>query len=156
MCSGKTTVGSLLGKQLNIPVIETDELIRQKAGKTTNEIFTDLGEVGYREYEITVSKGLKDINDAIISTGGGIVMNNITFAYIKPNAKVIFLRSSFVTLLERLKKSFSRPLFNDLKQAKKIYELRQPLYDFYADLTIDTDKKTPDEIVKEIKDKLQL
>src|SRR5438270_717639 len=137
MCSGKTTISSILGNKLGMNVIETDELIRQKAGLTTDEIFQKYGEVGYRELEIAVAKEIKDILNIIISTGGGFVMNNITIGYLKPQAKIVYLHTSFDTLLKRLEGSFARPLFNNKEQAKKIYDLRLPLYKYYSDILIE-------------------
>ncbi len=156
MCSGKTTIASLLGKRLGINVIETDELIRQRAGMTTDEIFKQLGETGYREYEIAVAKEIKDKTHTVISTGGGFVMNNITIEYLKSNAKIIFLQTSLAMLYKRLEGSFARPLFNNEERTKKLYNLRLPLYTYYADIIIETDTKNPDEVTDEILSKLQI
>jgi len=150
MCSGKTTVSKLLGEKLKKEIIEMDNLIREMAKKTTDEIFHQEGETGYREYEIAVAKKIRNSNDAIISTGGGVVMNKIILDYLQPESTTIFLETSFEILVKRLENTFPRPLFDNREQAKDLFEFRLPLYKRYADFIIQTDAKTPEKIADEI------
>jgi shikimate kinase len=157
MCSGKTTVAPLLAKKLLKEVVEIDDLVRKTAKKTTEEIFSQYGEVGYREFEIAVAKSLRNKNNVIISTGGGSVMNKIIIDYLKnTDNKIVFLDTPFELLKKRLDPKIPRPLFNDLNVAKKLYELRLPLYNAYADIKIQTQNKTPKKITEEIIKKITL
>ena len=151
MCSGKTTVAPIIAKKLSKEVVEMDDLVRKLAEKTTEEIFAQHGEVGYREFEIAVAKSLRDKINIVISTGGGVVMNKIIIDYLKnKDSKIIFLHTSFDVLQKRLDPKIPRPLFKNINAAKKMYDLRLPLYNTYADIIIQADNKLPDEITEEI------
>jgi shikimate kinase len=139
MGSGKTSVSLLLSEKLNLPLYSLDQLIEEKY------------EIGFREYEIEMAKSLKDISFGIFDCGGGVVMNKIILDYLKEkNGIIVYLKTSFLEIKKRLKNDNQRPLFKDLKKAKKIYCLRRYLYENYADLIVLTDKKTVEEVSDEI------
>lgn len=152
MGAGKTTVGKILAKKLKIDLIEMDELVLKKSKrKTINEIFTFDGERRFRELEIEVARQLRDVDQAIISTGGGVVINKIILDYLREkNGRVIFLKTSFPEIVKRLKNASDRPLFKDEDKAKKLFGFRKRLYEEYADYIIETDNKNPRLIVEEI------
>jgi len=150
MGSGKTTIAKSLGKKLSLDVIEMDDLIVKRSGKSINQIFKEDGEVHFRELEIKAAKSLAKKDKCIISTGGGVVMNKIIIDYLKINGKIIFLKTSFLEIEKRLKNINDRPLFEDKKTAKKLFVFRQRLYEEYADLIVATDGKSVDKIVYEI------
>lgn len=151
MRSGKTSVSIELGKKLQIPRIEMDDIILQMSGrKSVSEIFDKDGEIKFRELEIRISRKLKNNKNIIISAGGGIIMNKINLDYLKQNDSVIFLKTSFEIIKKRLKQDTTRPLFRDLVKAKKLYDFRQSLYLEYANLVINTDDKTIKKVCDEI------
>ena len=151
MGAGKTTVSKELANRLNVKRIEMDDLITGKSErKTIREIFDKDGELGFREFEISVAKDLQGVTNAIISTGGGVILNQINFLYLKKDAIVIFLKNSFETSGKRLHKNNRPPLFRDEKKAKILYDLRLPLYEYYSDIIIETDNKPVESIVNEI------
>lgn len=156
MGAGKTTVSKELANKLNIKRIEMDDLITIKSGRNSNwEIFDKDGEVGFREFEIAVAKDLRGETDVIISTGGGIILNQINFLYLKEGSIVIFLKNSFETSTKRLDENHRPPLFRDEQKAKVLFDLRLPLYEYYADIVIETDNKPVDEIVNKILEKIK-
>ena len=73
MASGKSTLGEKLAQTLNIDFIDTDKEIERKAGAEISWIFEVEGERGFRERERKVLNKSIDKEDAVISTGGGIV-----------------------------------------------------------------------------------
>jgi len=150
MGSGKTTVASILAKKLNLEVIEMDDLIIKKFGKSINQIFNQDGEERFREMEIEVSKSLISKDECIISSGGGIVMNKINIDFLRKNGKIVFLKTSFSEIEKRLKDINDRPLFRDKKIVRKLFTFRKRLYEEYADLIINTDKKSVEKIAYEI------
>jgi len=150
MGSGKTTVAKKLGEKLDLKVIEMDDLIIKKSGKSIRQIFSENGEAQFRELETKVAKNLEKRDKCIISTGGGVVMSKINIGYLKENGKIIFLKTSFLEITERLKNNNDRPLFKDKKMAKKLFIFRQKLYEEYADLIINTDGKSVEKITYEI------
>ena len=77
-------------------------------------------------------------------------MNKITIDYLKENGKIIFLKTSFKTILDRLINDVSRPLFKDKSKARKLFLFRENLYNEYADLIINTDNLTVEEVVNDL------
>lgn len=148
MGSGKSTVARYLSARLGLSSIEMDELVYQKtATHNMHDLFAKGGELLLRETEIAVAKEIASKERLVISTGGGVVLNKIILDYFKQGgAKVIFLKTSFEEIVRRLEGDYPRPLFNQLESAKKLYDLRQPLYLGYADLVIETDSKTAKEV----------
>ena len=153
MGSGKTIIAEQLAKKMNINMVEMDWVILQSAGfRDMDELFSKSGEITLREWEINVARDWRDLDNAVIATGGGVVMNKISIDYLKENGgKVIFLDTPFDLLAKRIEKdSVPRPLFKNLDEAKSLYEFRLPLYKKYADIVIETDKKSIEEIVESI------
>lgn len=148
MGSGKTSIAQSLSKLLNRSWIEMDDLVYQKTNtRNMHEVFKKGGELLLRETEIEISKEYAVKNDLIISTGGGVVLNKIVLDYFKQKGgRIIFLQAQFTTIVKRLKGDESRPLFTSLKDFKKLYSFRLPLYVNYADEIINVDFKSVDEI----------
>jgi shikimate kinase len=152
MGSGKSTIAKKLEYLLKLPIIEMDELVFQKTKtKDMHEIFAKGGELLLRATEIAIAQEHATTDNAIVSTGAGVVMNKIILDYLKkPNDKIYFLNVPFQTLSMRLANDRSRPLFKNSLDAKSLYNFRQPLYLQYADHVIEADKKTTEEIAQEI------
>jgi shikimate kinase len=149
MGSGKTTIGRALSEKLGIPVIDTDEMIEKKAGKTIPAIFADEGEERFRKYEQEILKQLPT-NDVIITTGGGMVISKENRSWMKKHGNVIFLSCSLDIIFQRLQSDTNRPLFSQNKEKmKELYEKRLPYY-LEAAFTIDTSHKSVEEIVEDI------
>lgn len=155
MGAGKTAISKLLAAKLHLQRREMDDLITEKSGRKSNwEIFDKDGELVFRELEIAVAKDLRSEQNIVISTGGGVILNKINIDYLRKDGIIIFLKNAFETSEKRLPEGKRPPLFRDIRQAKKLYDFRQPLYNFYADIVIETDTKTPEEVVEEIISKL--
>ena len=152
MGSGKSSVAKALHKLLSFPVVEMDDLVYQKT-KTRNmhEVFAKGGELLLRETEIAIAKEIGSKGHFIISTGGGVVLNQIILDYL--GGKVIFLNVPFEQIAKRLEGDDSRPL---LKDAKKLYDFRLPLYLHYADEVIDVNGKSAEQIALQIKEQYGL
>lgn len=155
MGSGKSVVGRQLARKLDLSFIESDELVLRQSGRSSiDEIFKQDGEGRFRELEIAVAKEMIDSGDAVIATGGGAVMNQIIFAYLKnpPNTAVIYLTANLATVGERLQGDTERPLRD---KARVLYPLREPLYRYYADMVVNTDGRSVESIVEEIIEKFK-
>ena len=152
MGSGKTSVAKILAKKLESQLIELDDLILKVSNRPSiNQIFQKDGEIKFRQLEIDQSKTLTNLDNLVISTGGGVVMNKIILNHLKENkGLIIWLKTSFTVIQKRLKNDSSRPLFKDLKKAKKLFMFRQTLYQHYADVTITTDDLSINQVAKTI------
>lgn len=152
MGSGKTSVAKALNHLLKLRIVEMDELVFHKTNtKNMHEVFAKGGELLLRETEIMIAKEYALVDNIVISTGGGVVLNKIILDYLKKtNGKIFFLNASPQTIVDRLADDKKRPLFSDIEEAKSLYHFRKPLYLKYADKIVHVDKKSIEEIAQEI------
>lgn len=151
MGSGKTSVAKNLGERLNLKVIEMDDLILKKSKRISiTEIFLKDGEEHFRALETKIAGEISRLENVIVSTGGGVVMNKININKLRMNGKIIFLKTSFLEIKKRLKNINNRPLFKNRKKTKNLFVFRQKLYEEFADLIVNTDDKSVEKIAYEI------
>lgn len=150
MGAGKTSVGHHLGKILSVDVIDTDEWIEQHEKKSIAAIFAENGEPYFRQLETVALKEVAKPN-RIVTTGGGIIMEERNRQFMKEQGLVIFLDCSIEETKKRLQNDTTRPLLKEDKENKiaTLYESRLPYYQ-EAHITVDTTGKTIEEIALEI------
>ncbi|MCQ2554411.1 MAG: shikimate kinase [Clostridia bacterium] len=146
--SGKTTVGKKLAELLHKDFYDTDEMIEYREGKSPEDIINEMGEPAFREKERETCMVLSQVKNAVIATGGGIVLQDDNFYSLTNNGTVVLLKRD----LEKLDRT-GRPLSTDLL---KLYTKRAPLYDTWKDIEVDGEGKTIDEIAKEITERLEI
>ena len=158
MGSGKTTLGKLLGKELNLPFLDLDAYIEAGEERSISEIFEDKGELYFRKKEhFYLLEILSKKTGFVLSTGGGTPCygNNLD-AFLKSKAIIIYLKVPIMELSKRLEKQkASRPLIRHIPDAELPEFIGKHLFErnhFYnqADTTIDCGGKDPDDILKEI------
>lgn len=143
MGCGKSTVGRELHQRLGYPLVDMDQVIEQRAGKSITNIFADDGEAVFRDMETAL---LKELNDPaaprrIISTGGGVVERAENRALLKNLGYVVWLHAPASVILKRTRKIRNRPLLETEDPAARIQELmeeRAPLYQESAHLKLDS------------------
>lgn len=155
MGCGKTTIGRELSRTTKMLRKDTDEMIVEDAGMPITEIFQQEGEEGFRKREAELLERLvRGKQDGIIySTGGGIVIPEINRELLKQMGKVVFLRIKPETVIERLGHDTTRPLLQGPDRMKKIRLLmarRRSAYEETADLIIDVDGHTPQDVAETI------
>ena len=149
MCSGKTTVGSLLASQLNYSFIDLDKEIEEKEGLSIPEIFSKKGEEYFRKLEFQVLKDISNQDNLVISTGGGVGANPEALEFMKKRGKTVWIDIDFHTFLERCQGDKNRPLLKkSLDELKELFEKRKNVYKL-ADIRV-KGEKPPENIVKEI------
>jgi len=152
---GKGTVARAYTAEFDAYAIDTDDLIESMENRKIKDIFKEEGEPYFRALEQKSAKWLsKSVKNSIISTGGGFFKTKS----LKKIGVVVLLDSSYDAILKRIlehpnakKKLAKRPLFQDPKQAKKLYKERSTEYKEVADLIINVEDKTPQQIAKELK-----
>lgn len=153
MGAGKTTVGKLLSEQTGMAHIDFDDKIVEEIGMTIQEYFDLNGEAAFREKETKVLKKYIDHN-YVISTGGGIVMQQENRALLKAMAPVVYLETTPEVFIPRLKNDHTtvRPLVvsKSPEEIKQVFEPRITFYKETASMIVSTDQRTPEEIVEEI------
>ncbi len=154
MGSGKSSVGKELSKKTGYKLLDSDTCIEEKKKKSINEIFKDDGERAFRDMESEFLKALALSEESfILSTGGGMPCFNDNAKLIKEIGKSFYLMASPDSIMERLKNDTSRPLLRDGNRYEKINSLlskREEYYKKAADVIIETDGKTVNEITGEI------
>jgi shikimate dehydrogenase len=153
--SGKTAVGKVLAQRLGQELIEMDELIVQKEGMSIPEIVKEHGWEGFRDLEAEITAEVAKRDNIINATGGGIVVRESNIIKLKQNSLVVWLTADVDTLLQRIGEDESRPLLKG-KTRREDMEItlaeRMPLYQKAADITIDTEDKTPEAVAEAIAD----
>jgi len=154
MGAGKTTVARALAKRLKREYIELDTMIERKAGKSIKDIFSQDGEIVFREYEIEVTKDISDSRDMVIACGGGIILNQINIDRLRKESVIVYLDVSTRVLLNRVEDTeTTRPLLNNgdkQLRIRKLLAFRKPLYERVADITINTTRLDVDSVVDEL------
>ena len=153
MASGKSTIGYLISKKLNINFVDIDKVIEKEMKMNVLEIFKNKGETFFRDIEEKITiKFLKSYN-SVISLGGGAFLNEKIRKEIISNNVSFWLKWNVKTLLNRIKRSKTRPLTINLTNIE-INELilnRSKIYS-KANFEIDCNKKTKNEIIEKIID----
>ena len=158
MGTGKSSVGKILGKKLGRPVADVDEAIEAGEKRKIHEIFEKNGEARFRALEKEAIRELSGRNGAVITTGGGAVLDLENIEALRRNGILITLLASPETIHHRVKDSRRRPLLSGTDLKTKIRELwvaREPLYR-QADHFFETDGKRPAEVADEIVAALRL
>ena len=151
MGSGKSSIGKILSKKLNLDFIDIDIKIEESENMTISEIFKKKGEDYFREIEKNISITCLKLEDKIISLGGGGYINpKIRKQCIKNNMSV-WLNWKDETLIERIKNSKKRPVAFKLNisEIKKLISERAKIYNLSA-YKINCDKMNKNQIVKKI------
>lgn len=111
MGAGKTTLGKKLASKLEYDFIDLDDFIEKKAGMSISDIFLELGENSFRNMESENLRLLGNVQDTLISVGGGTPCYHSNMEWMRKNGLTIYLQLDVNTLLSRLKNSaVNRPL----------------------------------------------
>lgn len=143
--SGKTTVSTLIGKELSREICDTDQMIVSTHKVSIPDIFKSEGEAVFRSYESEEIARVSMKNNSVIATGGGAILKKDNVRMLKQNGVLFFIDRPY----EKLVPTIDRPLSSDLESIKKRYDERYDLYVESADVVIDADD-TPINIAKKI------
>lgn len=152
MGCGKSTAAKCLGRKTGCQVLDTDQLLVEKTGRSIADIFAADGEVFFRQLESETLEDLFAVENAIIATGGGIIEKSENWPLLRKLGKTFFLDVPWPELQHRIAAGTGRPLAGDSvnwETAQRLWERRLPLYR-QADISIDTAQKSIDDVVAEI------
>ena len=157
MGSGKSSVGKLLANKLQFSNIDIDKEIEKDEKLSIKEIFEKKGENYFREIESKYL--LRKRKLAVVSCGGGIILNKKNREFLKTSGYTIYLKSSIPTLEKRLLNENGRPLLSNdnLKETLiNIYSKRKTLDTSASNTTIITDRRSVKEVCELIIKKLKI
>ena len=159
MGSGKSSVGRYMEQEQGYKLIDTDEYIEKQQGDTISNIFANQGEEYFRRLETECIRELIDAGtmSSVISVGGGLPVKVENREFLKKLGKVVYLRATVDTLVNRLSGDSTRPLIQGGDLRTKITDLfrkRESIYEDVADIVIDTDDCSLEKIFGMIKEAL--
>lgn len=152
MGSGKTSIGKLLAKKINLPFYDSDEDIEDKLSLKISEIFETYGESWFRKQEEKICIDILKKEKFVLALGGGAITNVKIRDSIAKNSLLIYLKTDENILFDRLKNDKSRPLLkgtNLKKQINSILEDREKLYS-KSNIIIENNVNDIEAVVEEI------
>lgn len=159
MGSGKSTIGKALAAELDIPFTDLDNVIQESEEMSIPEIFDQKGEEGFRKIEKREILKIAGAAKGVVALGGGSLQNQQIVDHLKLYGWLVYIDASQTEILNRLSNTSGRPMLDDSEQlSDRISSLFDERMVFYrqAHFTIKTEKKSPNQVVKEIVKKLNI
>ena len=151
MGTGKTTIGRLLAKKLNLDFYDIDQIIEKENNMKINDIFKKKGEIFFRKQEESITINYLKKNHSVISLGGGAFVNKNIRENVLLKARSFWLTTSIGILKSRIKSNKRRPVINQigLKNIEDLFKKRKKFYSL-ADHKIECEKLTLNQISDKI------
>ena len=149
---GKSTIGRLLAKRLNIKFVDVDRIIEKSERKTIKQIFDENGEKYFRKLEKKITLKLLKNKKIVVALGGGAFINDEVRNKVLKTSVSIWLKVSLDKLHKRYRRNDKRPLLNKKKldkEVRNIYLSRKKIYSL-ADFKINCDNIDKAKIVEKI------
>lgn len=139
--SGKSSLGKRTAKRMNIPYIDTDNILSEQAGGTVYEIFGKYGEQAFRNAETNLLIHLVDGEPSIISTGGGMVLRKMNCDIMRNSGIIVLVDRPIEQILSDIKLD-RRPMLaqKGMSGVVDLYKERMPIYRTLADAVLDNSK----------------
>ena len=158
MGSGKSSIGRLLAKELNIPHYDLDKTIENNEKMSITKIFELYDEKYFRKLESDALEKYSKNNEFVVSTGGGCILNENNQKILK-NGLVVYLKISLDAQYERIKNRSHRPLLNNenIKETlKNLDSLRGKIYSSISNIEVDVSNLDKEHVLSSIMTKLKL
>lgn len=152
MGAGKSSAARALAQRAGRQVLDTDQLLQNRFGRSVAQVFGLYGEQAFRQHETNILRGLEP-SDAVLSTGGGIVMRDENWVELRRLGATAYLEGECETLRQRLRVSKRRRPLLEVEDWERRLEAilaeRRPSYE-QADFRCAIDGRTLDEVVEEL------
>jgi shikimate kinase len=153
--SGKSTVGIILAKRTSHDYIDTDVVIQSAEHRSLQDILDKEGYMRLREIEARVLQGI-NVENHVISTGGSAVYSDAAMQHLRKNGICVYLDVSVETLRKRINDYETRGIAKRPDQSfADLFQERTTLYRKYADITINGDALSQDDVVDAITSRLR-
>jgi shikimate kinase len=149
---GKTTVGKLLARLLDWEYLSTDNLIEIQQKISIKEIVEQSGWSEFRRLEHSIIKSISSRMEAVVDCGGGVIENADNIKLLKNGSLVVWIDADISSIIKRIKTSAEiRPSLSDPEIEQDVeenYTKRKPVYQSYAQVTVNSEKLKPMDICK--------
>lgn len=154
--AGKTTVGRMLAERWAMPFLDTDQLLEQHSGEPLQQQLDRLGYAAMRLAEEDHVASVELPPMAIIATGGSVVYGPRAMVRLRRYGLCVYLRISLETVKQRVNNWQSRGFSCAPGQTlDEVYLERLPLYQQYADVTLQCDDLEPQQVVRQLEERLR-
>jgi len=157
--TGKSHVGSLLGKHFGRQVVSMDEEIVKTAGMPIPQIVEKFGWPKFRDLETDQARKLAGLDQLIIDCGGGVIERPENTEILRQNGQLFWLQASVESIIGRIKHDNQRPALVEGKtfteEVAEVLQHRTPLYRAAAQYQIDTDNRTAQQVAEQVINLLQ-
>ena len=148
--AGKSTLGVLLAKAIGKDFYDTDIAIQQKEGRLLQDIIDTDGVDYFMHMEESVVSALS-FQNSVVATGGSVVYSEKTMAALKEDAVAVYLYVPYEELAARVKNISTRGIvMRSGSTYEDVYNERLPLYEKYADITVDCSAMDIEQCVSKI------
>ena len=148
--AGKSTVGVVLAKRIGYRFVDSDLLIQEREQKLLHEIISGQGIEGFLRIEEEVNASI-DMENSVIATGGSAVFGERAMEHLRSIGTVVYLQLPYEEIESRLGDLNERGVtVREGQTLLDLYRERIPLYEKYADVTIDCQNREIREIVSKI------
>lgn len=154
MGSGKSAVGKQLARDLGLDFVDSDAEIEARTGVDISYIFEKEGEAGFRVRECEMIAELAKRQAIVLATGGGAILDPENRRLLSECGIVVYLQTTIAQQLERTRHTRHRPLLLDRDPETvltELMEIRAPLYEEVADVTVKTGGRRVGAVVSEIR-----
>ena len=138
--SGKSTIGVLLAKMLGLDFVDTDIVIQTREGALLQEVLNKSGVEKFLDLEADALCELSYPNGAVIAPGGSCVARRRAMEHLKALGTVVYIKLPYEAIEPRITNLDTRGIaFRPGETLRDLYDARTPLYEMYADITVETE-----------------
>ncbi len=152
MATGKSSVGRAAAHALDFQFVDTDALIESRLDRKISEVFSQVGEAWFREFERRLVLEMKGWDRVVIATGGGLGAQLANLAALQEHALVVCLWASPEIIWSRARRHMHRPLLQTPDPQGRIRQLlaeRAPVYR-QADVLVNTERRPLRRVVQQV------
>lgn len=155
--AGKTKLGKMIAEKLNRNFIDMDKVVEKEAGQKISEMVEKHGWPYFRNLEKKMAKKVGELNNYVISTGGGTMMFEENVKALKKNGIVVLLKTTVEKIKDRINHKKNRPSLTEkdfISELQEVWKQRKEKYEKVADIIIDVTsddlEKKRDRIIEKI------
>lgn len=153
--AGKSTVGELLAARWAAPFVDTDHMLEQHSGETLQSQLDRLGYAAMREVEENFVAMCPLPPAAVVATGGSVIYGPSAMERLRQYGVCVYLQISLATVMRRVDNWQTRGFSCAPGQTfEQVYRERMPLYEHYAHLILPCDDLSPEQVVRQLEERL--